>query len=181
MQDINKGEVTKQAVLVSEHNSKNAWLLRDKRRPITVLNLPTDILCSIFDYFQDANAIAYGKLKWRVKWRYGRRRDNDGTNHRQTIQSARLACRLFHQLASPLLCPILQVQLSQASLNRIDNISRSPLIAAGVRGIQVVLEYRPRELAEDLSRFKDYRKKDLDSISSRCEYLCRDVVYRRLR
>jgi hypothetical protein len=65
---------------------------------------------------------------------------------------------------------ILQVRLDQASLDLVNDISRSPLIAAGVRSIQVVLDYRPRELAADLSRFKDHRKKVLNKIYRRCEY-----------
>jgi len=93
-----------------------------------------------------------------------RGRRGDSTDRRQTIQSARQVCQLFNQLASPLLCPILQVQLDQASLDLANDISRNPLIAAGVRGIQAVLDYRPEELATDLSRLKDQRKKDLSGL-----------------
>jgi hypothetical protein len=105
-----------------------------------------------------------------LKKRKFRGRRDDSTDRRQTIQSARLVCQLFNQLASPLLCPILQVQLDQASLDLANDISRNPFIAAGVRGIQVVLDYRPEELATDLERFKDQRKKDLSGLYNRCSY-----------
>jgi hypothetical protein len=140
-----------------------------KVRPINVLDLPTDILHNIFDHFRDPQTTVQGKVKLTQNWKYRGRRD-DSIDRRQTIQSARLVCQLFNQLASPLLCPILQVQLDQASLDLANDISRNPLIAAGVRGIQVVLDYRPEELATDLSRFKDQRKKDLSGLYNRCSY-----------
>ena len=138
-------------------------LLRNKTGQINVLDLPRGILFSIFDCFR------YLRVWGNSKWRYDRPND-DSTLNCQTIQSARLVCRLFHQLASPLLCPILQVRIDQASLDLVNDISRSPLIAAGVRSIQVVLDYRPKELATDLSRFKDYRKEDLYQIWKSCDW-----------
>ncbi|KFZ09425.1 hypothetical protein V502_08759 [Pseudogymnoascus sp. VKM F-4520 (FW-2644)] len=88
----------------------------------------------------------------------------------KTLQSARLVCSIFNRLASPLLCPILEVQLDQTSLDLADKISRSPLIAAGVRSIHVVLHYRPRELAEDPIRYKNQRKKDIGEMIRSCDY-----------
>jgi hypothetical protein len=148
---------------------KTMELSRHKTRPINILDLPTDILHNVFDHFRDPQTTVQGKVKFTHKRKYRGRRD-DSTDRRQTIQSARLVCQLFNQLASPLLCPILQVQLDQASLDLANDISRSPLIAAGVRGIQVVVDYRPEELATDLSRFKDQRKKDLSRLYNRCSY-----------
>ncbi|OBT82927.1 hypothetical protein VE02_08714 [Pseudogymnoascus sp. 03VT05] len=129
---------------------------RDKTRPMHILHLPMDILLSIFDHVQNNKNI---KLHTR--------RDEDDI---KTIQSARLVCTLFNRLASPFLCLILTVQLDQASLDCADKISRTPLIAAGVRSIDVVLHYCPKELAEDLSRYKNQRENDLNSLSSSCDY-----------
>jgi hypothetical protein len=140
-------------------------LSHNKIGRINVLDLPMDILHNIFDHFQGAYITVQGKVK-----SIHHRPKDDSTNHCQTIQSARLVCRLFHQLTSPLLCPVLQVRLDQTSLDLLNDISRSPLIAAGVRSVQVVLDYRPKELAADLSRFKDHRKKDLNKISRKCEW-----------
>ncbi|OBT95245.1 hypothetical protein VE01_07590 [Pseudogymnoascus verrucosus] len=129
---------------------------RDKTRPMHILHLPMDILLSIFDHVHNDRNI---KL-------HIRRDDHDI----KTIQSARLVCTLFNRLGSPFLCPILTVQLDQASLDCADKISRAPLIAAGVRSIDVVLHYCPKELAEDLSRYKNQRENDLNSLSSSCDY-----------
>jgi hypothetical protein len=144
-------------------------LSRHKIRPINILDLPTDILHDIFDHFRDPQTTVQGKVKFTQKRKIHGRRD-DGTDRRQTVQNARLVCQLFNQLASPLLCPILQVQLDQASLDLANDISRNLLIASGVRAIQVVLDYRPEELATDLSRFKDQRKKDLSVLYNKCGY-----------
>lgn len=132
----------------------------DKIRLISVLDLPADILCNIFDHFQDDR-------RYTKEGRY----DNEGAEHRQTIQSTRLVCRRFHQLVSSRLCPILQVRLDQASLDLLNDISKNSLVASGVRDIQVVLDYRPRELAQDLLRFKNQRKSDLNRLCRSCVFL----------
>jgi hypothetical protein len=129
---------------------------RDETRPMDILHLPMDILYSIFDHFHDDTNIPF-----RIH-----RKDIEIN----TIQNARLVCSLFNRLASPLLCPVLTVQLDQTSLDLVDEISRNPLIASGVRGIDVVLHYRPKELAEDLLRFKSQREKDLYKLRDFCHY-----------
>ena len=128
---------------------------RDKTPPMHILHLPTDILLSIFDHLHNCENVQRHI------------RDDDKI---KTIQSARVVCSLFNRLASPFLCPRLTVQLDQTSLERADMISRTPLIAAGVRTIYVVLHYCPKELAEDLSRYKLQREEDLNSLSSTCAY-----------
>ncbi|KFY42874.1 hypothetical protein V495_04308 [Pseudogymnoascus sp. VKM F-4514 (FW-929)] len=127
---------------------------------ITVLDLPADILYNIFDYFQD-------NRRYSKEGRY----DNEGAENRQIIQNTRLVCHRFHKLVSSRLCPILQVRLDQASLDLITDISKTPLVASGVRDVQVVLDYRPRELAQDLVRFKNLRKSELDRVCKSCAFL----------
>jgi hypothetical protein len=112
-----------------------------------------DILFSIFDHLHDGRYIRYR-----------------GDIVVKTIQSARLVCSLFNRLASPLLCPVVTVQLDRASLDRADEISRTPFIAEGVRSIDVVLHYRPKELADDMRRYKKQRRKDLRTFIHGCDY-----------
>lgn len=141
MEEANVGDVVDQEYL------------RDETRSMHILHLPLDILSSIFDnFYYDRNI----HLRDRVEFK--------------TLQSARLVCSIFNRLASPLLCPIIEVQLDQTSLDLADKISRSPLIAAGVRHIHVVLHYRPKELAEDLIRYKNQRKKDIGEMIRSCDY-----------
>ncbi|KFY35238.1 hypothetical protein V494_06091 [Pseudogymnoascus sp. VKM F-4513 (FW-928)] len=125
----------------------------DEIQSIHILHLPMDVLSGIFDCLRnDRNVTSPCDLD--VK----------------TIQSARLVCSLFNYLASPLLCPVVTVNLDQASLDRAGEISRTPLIAAGVREIDVELNYRPKELADDFVRYKNQRQKDLDGWIRSCEY-----------
>ncbi|KFY19041.1 hypothetical protein V493_08175 [Pseudogymnoascus sp. VKM F-4281 (FW-2241)] len=124
---------------------------RDETPPMHILDLPMDIFINIFDSFYDNRSTGY---------------DVDF----KTIQSARLVCSLFNRVASPHLCPALTIQLDQISLDLVDEISRSPLIAAGVRRINVRLRYHPKELADDLLRYKNRRKKDLVDLSLSCNY-----------
>lgn len=126
---------------------------RDKTRPMHILHLPTDILLSIFDH-----------LHYTEDYQCHIRDDDEF----KTIQSARLVCSLFNRLLSPFLCSHLTVQLDQASLECADMISRAPLIAAGVRTVYVVLHYCPKELAEDLSRYKLLRENNLDYLRNSC-------------
>lgn len=86
---------------------------------------------------------------------------------RDMVHNIRLVCRLFCSLATPLMFPILRVQLSQSSLDFADKISRTPQMAAGVRGIQVSLGYRPKEIADDMAQFKQVRLNDLNDLEER--------------
>ncbi|RHZ47420.1 uncharacterized protein CDV56_100478 [Aspergillus thermomutatus] len=140
-------------------------LSRAKIRPITIVDLPADILRKIFDYFQDPRVGKQGLINWR-----SRRRDSDDETVRETIRQVRLVCSLFNDLASPLLCPILRVDLDQGSLDKAVELSKSPRIAEGVRAIQVGLQYRPQELVSDCRRFKDYRKQQLGEMARSCDY-----------
>ncbi|OBT68293.1 hypothetical protein VE03_02238 [Pseudogymnoascus sp. 23342-1-I1] len=119
--------------------------------PPHILNLPDDILYEIFNHFK-CDKIHRGLFDSSIY--------DDGAK-RLTVQDARLVCRLFNKLASPLLCPTLRVRLDHASLDLVAKVSESPLIAEGVCNIEIVVGYRPRELATDLLRFAKHRAMDL--------------------
>lgn len=136
----------------------------DKIQMTYLLHLPIDILRNIFDHFKDPRITPQGTVPYRELV------GDENTTSRQTLQKARLVCHLFNEIASPLLYPVLRIRLDKASLDVVDRISKNPLFAIGVRGIQVVLDYRPGELAADLSRFKDLRKQDLKEIYDACVY-----------
>ncbi|KAL2021885.1 hypothetical protein VTK56DRAFT_6480 [Thermocarpiscus australiensis] len=142
-------------------------LSRPKSRPLKAVDLPLEILRNIFDEFQDeAVKNTDHKIDWEVyyddsdDYRYHPTRREMCQQRRVlrdqrsgTIRSARLACRLFHWLASPLMFPTLPLQLSQSSLDLAEKVSRNTCIAAGVRGIQVSLGYRPEQFATSIMRF----------------------------
>lgn len=60
-----------------------------------------------------------------------------------SISNLRLTCRRFANVAAEFLLPQVHVTLDQASLDRVDEISRHPTISRGVRIACVNLDYRP--------------------------------------
>lgn len=139
-------------------------LSRPNIRALALLDLPNDLLCKVLDYFRDSRT----DRGW-IKRHHTRSPDNQ-ICHR-TIQSARLVCRLFNDLATPLLCPILRVNLDQESLDRATKLSRSPRVAAGIRAVLVDVRYCPQELAVDLARFRKFRREQLGEIESYCDWV----------
>ncbi|GES60552.1 hypothetical protein ATEIFO6365_0006001100 [Aspergillus terreus] len=139
-------------------------LSRPSIRALTLLDLPNDLLCKMLDYFRDSRT----DRGW-IKQHHARSPDNQ-ISHR-TIQSARLVCRLFNDLATPLLCPILRVNLDQESLDRTTRLCRSPRVVAGVRAVLVDVRYCPQELAVDLARFRKFRREQLGEIESYCDWV----------
>ncbi|KAH8882140.1 hypothetical protein GQ53DRAFT_462577 [Thozetella sp. PMI_491] len=148
-------------------------LSRGKIRQISVLDLPLDILHSIFDLFRFQDVTPEGRQERRM---WARLRE-DSSARIATVQNARLACRLFCEIASPLLIPAVVVRLNEESLARVEKISQAPLLAAGVQGVELRLEYRPGELATDLAQFVMLRRTELESYYRRCEHVS-DLLYR---
>ncbi|KAF7128516.1 hypothetical protein CNMCM5793_003304 [Aspergillus hiratsukae] len=144
-------------------------LSRAKIRPITILDLPADILRQIFDYFQDPK-IGKGQVDWGRRWPRGTDAEIARKTAYETIRQLRQVCSLFNDLASPLLCPILRVDLDRESLDKAVKLSNCPHVAIGVRAIQVGLQYRPQELVSSCPRFKDYRKKQLEEMAHSYNY-----------
>jgi hypothetical protein len=135
-------------------------LSRDKGCQVTFLNLPTDILREILDYFQFVD----GDGKKISCKDHHQLLTKESKARRQAMQRVRLVCRSLCQLASPLLCPVLRVGLSYRSLDAVRHLSQNPFIAAGVRGIVVSLDYRPQELATDLTRYIKHQRNNLGNI-----------------
>ena len=144
--------------------SRALELSRSGLRPLKITELPLDVLHIIFNDFQDAT-ITQG-LDWRSVWptpRIWERRFR-----RQIVANFRLVCRLFYRLATPLLFPVLRIQLTQASLDFVEKISTAPDIAAGVRGIEISFGYRPKEYADSIERFKTVRFGALSKFEAQC-------------
>jgi len=138
-------------------------LSRSRIRHLKVTDLPLEILRLIFNDLQEP-AVKHGKRV--VDWiSY----DLSESHERpQAVRNARLVCRLFCELATPLMFPVLRLQISQSSLDLAHKISERPLIAAGVRDIQVSLGYRPEDMADDVARFCDARLTGLQELQDLC-------------
>lgn len=113
-------------------------------QPANLAYLPTDILVQILDYFRSNGFVNKDHIQWDNWW---------GQGPDQTICNLRLTCRRLHDLASPLLFPVVEVDLEGKSLRRVEELLSNRHIASGVIGLGITLEYRPAELATDLAKF----------------------------
>jgi hypothetical protein len=138
-------------------------------RPLKVTSLPSDVLRIVFSDFQEDFVANAGRLLRNVDW-HGYFRLEESRRRRQTVCNLRLVCRLFRDLASPLMYPMLRVQLSQSFLDFVDKISKIPAIASGVRGIRISLGYRPRAYADNIARYTNVRLAYLKEREQRYAY-----------
>jgi hypothetical protein len=78
-------------------------------------------------------------------------------------------------MASAFLCPVLQVDINQRSLDQAVSVSKSPAVASGVRGICVGLHHFPGELANSLARFMELDK--VGEVEHSCDWHLEGLVY----
>lgn len=88
----------------------------------------------------------------------------------KTVQNARLLCRRFCEIASPRLVPELNASIRSKSLHCIDKLTRNPLVAAGIRLVQLVLKCRPTEVAQDLNRYKNMQHHKVFELWTECDW-----------
>lgn len=135
-------------------------------RRLSILDMPEDILCEIFDYIDDRpNGIYNNRGTTSASTRI-----YPDKEYLETIQAARLVCRRFCQRASPLLAHGLDVRIDPESIGRFDQLTRNPHIAAGVRLVRFSLAYRPRDLAESPAQYRDLQLEMLDSLIRSCDW-----------
>ena len=129
---------------------------------IHLMDLPNEILLQVFDSFGPAGH------NWQEKsWRYPERSQPSDL---PTLQNSRLVCKRLNALVTPLLCPVLRVTLDKDSLHRLDHLTRNPLIADGVRGLDVNLRYRPALFAQGLRQYHTHVQGVLDKALGTCDF-----------
>lgn len=132
---------------------------------MNILDLPWDALHEIFSHLRDPRVrTGSGENGWRWKRpgeAVGDEADTADAARIQAIKNARLVCRAFNKVASPLLVPWILVSVDRESLRKVDEISRNPDIASGVRGIKIDATYYPKELATDRARFAQRQRHDV--------------------
>ncbi|OTA91081.1 hypothetical protein M434DRAFT_397453 [Hypoxylon sp. CO27-5] len=109
-------------------------------KPLHILDLPNEILAQIFVYVKDPPYYEEG-LPW-------------GLNHHtdssvEYIKVIRLVCRRFRDESSHLLLTAVSVSMNSASLARLDEISRHPLIARGIQTVILSLRFFAFDLATE--------------------------------
>ncbi|KAM0335671.1 hypothetical protein ACHAQA_000720 [Verticillium albo-atrum] len=153
----------------------------------TMVNLPTEILHDIFDSFWERSVVIRGyHVDWglsddlgKVNWQFVNDRLAKGVGL-EAIQNLRLVCSRFNHIASPLLFPVISVGINQESLDRLDAISRNPVFADSLRGVQVNLRYYVPELAFSLPLFRESCSRLLEDLSCTADYYSAPHIFRGL-
>jgi hypothetical protein len=131
--------------------------------PHTILDLPEEILLDIFCSFDSGFPVhdpSEHYNDWAAK----------DSNRLEFLGNNRLVCRTFNRLISPLLCPIVSVSLCSGSIDRLEGLSRNPLIAQGIRGIKISLLFRPRAIATDFRRYHVHADSVLVKLEGECDW-----------
>ena len=110
-----------------------------------IFGLPDELLLDIFEFLEVVDPISGDWIN---------------CNGAADIKNTRLVCRRFCEVSSQLLARIVCLQFNKASLARLDEISRHPTIAKGVRTIRVVLHFYNRSFVS-LDRFGRYHARIL--------------------
>ncbi|KAL2753690.1 hypothetical protein ACRALDRAFT_2029461 [Sodiomyces alcalophilus JCM 7366] len=134
---------------------------------VNILNLPEEMLRLIFGQFQERIETRHARSPRRPLRLPGD--DSRPPANLETIQNLRLVCRHFNLVASYFLCTVLRIRLSEASLKNAVNLCRNASIADGIRGITILLGYRPSTFAHDGARFYEHWSLELGRIYHRCE------------
>ncbi|ATY65018.1 hypothetical protein A9K55_003843 [Cordyceps militaris] len=126
-------------------------LSRPTLRSLNILFLPDEILLGIFELVEDfdfrlAHVYCYGA-------------------GRMDIANIRLVCRQFCNVSSQLLLRSVSVNFNEPSLARLDEISRHPTIAKGVRAVRVVLHFHKLSF-NDLDTFISHQADQLENAVS---------------
>lgn len=102
-------------------------LSRPHLRNLSILDLPDEILLNIFEFVEDLNFDSPF-----LYYIHASKKD---------IKNTRLVCRRFCNVSSQLLIRLVRVSFNEPSLARLEEISRHPTIAKGVRAVRVVLHF----------------------------------------
>jgi hypothetical protein len=135
----------------------------DNCAPHTILDLPEEILLDIFCSFESGFPVhdpSEHYNHWTAK----------DSNRLEFLGNNRLVCRTFNRLISPLLCPIVSVSLCSGSIDRLEGLSRNPLIAQGIRGIKLSLLFRPCAIATDFRRYHAHAESVLAELERECNW-----------
>jgi hypothetical protein len=115
-------------------------------RPLKVLDLPNELLRCIFDYVRgwtsDSETFFSDMMPGDIR----------------QIKHLRLTCHRFRDTSSHLLLRHVTVDLTPASIARLEDISRHPTISKGVIAVGIVLEFYSATLAEDIQSFARYHE-----------------------
>ncbi|KUI63422.1 hypothetical protein VM1G_10260 [Cytospora mali] len=121
-----------------------ALQLPQTRSPLTILSLPDELLVEIFDVVKTckpSHSVQHGSF----------------ASPAQEIASLRLVCRRFTECSSHLLVHHVHLDaINPESLEKLEEISRHPVVGKGVRSVRFVARFYTPIFANDLRRFAWY-------------------------
>ncbi|KAB5549920.1 hypothetical protein GE09DRAFT_189258 [Coniochaeta sp. 2T2.1] len=123
-------------------------LSRSSLRKLNILDLPDEILLSIFEFVEGWNSedhLAFDPCFRTTK----------------DIQNSRLVCRRLRDVSSQFLLRTIVVTIDKESVQRLDEISRHTTISKGVRGVRIVLHLYSAELMS-LANLLEYCVGDIE-------------------
>jgi len=126
-------------------------LSRPHLRRLTLLDMPDEILLNICEDTQ----------RWESSREFIERLYVEAHTRPDVVKNLRLTCRRLCMVSSPLLIPRLNVEMTPASLARMEKIVGHPLFRSGVRTISVFLTYYDAHLAQSIRSFAIYQARFL--------------------
>lgn len=126
-------------------NSSPAIVPAPPRR-FHILDFPDEVLIQIVE-FANEFAVPYHNLR--------------GGISANPIVNFRMTCRRFRDISAHLLVPSITVGFESSSLDRLDAISRHPIICKGVRHITVSLNFLDEQLRNYSADFVHFHSKKL--------------------
>ena len=128
---------------------------------VSFVDLPTDIILLILAYFESEPIIQDDSIynTPQSEW--------DGL---PTLQACRRTCRALNELASSMICPVFRGSLNKQTMIRIDHLSRNPLIAGGIRAVELSLGFRPTSVATNAHQYFKFAEEKLDKYMGYCDY-----------
>lgn len=119
------------------------WL-QARQSPLNILSLPDELLVEIFEAvknYRPANGAKHFSF----------------ASSSEHIANTRLVCRRFAACSSHLLVPYVRVDgINPESLEKLEEISRHPLIGKGVQIVRLVTKFYTPRYANDLRQFAGY-------------------------
>lgn len=140
-------------LLESNEASQNRWrethmaAWRATIRPLKVVDLPNEILATIFAHFED---VPEPKIQVDIA-------PHDAvplpSPDVASIKNIRLTCREFCDIGSRFLLPLVDISFTPSSIQRLENVSNHPTISKGVRVVQFYTGTYSSVLSNDHERF----------------------------
>ncbi|CAJ2513894.1 Uu.00g020130.m01.CDS01 [Anthostomella pinea] len=140
--EINQAKIWMESIRDSIRTCINACV-RYRLRPLSILDLPDELLMDIFDYVKGRDDHELYLFNWK--------------SNVDQIKSLRLACRRFRATSSHLLLRWLHVSMTRDSIAHLNEVASHPTISKGIRAIQVSLQFYDSVLACDTNAFAAYQ------------------------